>query len=109
MGGTSLLVDSDRLKAIADRLRLRYRAQRVILFGSMARGEATEDSDIDLLVISATPEKFHRRVGSVLEVVREISLGMPLAPIVLTPEEVEARLARGDQFIQEILSMGAEL
>ena len=28
-----------------------FKPQRVILFGSRARGEATRDSDIDLLVI----------------------------------------------------------
>ncbi len=34
--------------------RLRGMAERVILFGSVARGEATPDSDIDILVVAAT-------------------------------------------------------
>ena len=37
-----------------------FKPQRVILFGSRARGEATRDSDIDLLVIvddGTPPEK----------------------------------------------------
>jgi HEPN domain-containing protein len=41
-----------------------FRPQRVILFGSKARGEATRDSDIDLLVIvdnDTPPEKFRWR------------------------------------------------
>lgn len=97
------------LKTIADRLRERYRAERVLVYGSMARGTATEHSDVDLLVVAPTTERFYERMGSVLAVVRDISRGLPLAPIVVTPEEFSVRLARGDQFIQEIIETGVEL
>src|SRR5439155_11468409 len=43
-----------------------FRPERVILFGSRARGEATRDSDIDLLVIvddNTPPEKLHWQDG----------------------------------------------
>jgi uncharacterized protein len=43
-----------------------FHPRRVILFGSQARGEATRDSDIDLLVIvddDTLPEKLHWRDG----------------------------------------------
>jgi HEPN domain-containing protein len=43
-----------------------FKPQRVILFGSRARGEATRDSDIDLLVIvddDTPPEKLHWQDG----------------------------------------------
>ena len=43
-----------------------FRPQRVILFGSRARGEATRDSDIDLLVIvddDTPPEKLTWKAG----------------------------------------------
>jgi len=103
------LMGRERLKGVAERLRERYGAQRVILFGSVARGEATEDSDIDLLVISPTAEKFYTRMASVLETVRDISRGMPLSPIVLTPDELKARLDRGDQFVQDIVATGVDL
>lgn len=109
MTGPHGTVDRDRLKAIADCLRDRYGAQRVILFGSAARGDATEHSDIDLLVIAATKERFYDRMATVLSVVRELSRGMPLAPMVLTPEELAARLAAGDQFAQDIVQAGVEL
>jgi predicted nucleotidyltransferase len=102
-------VDHARLKAIADCLRESYGAERVILFGSAARGDATEHSDIDLLVIAATTDRFYDRMARVLSVVRELSRGMPLAPVVLTPEELTARLARGDQFAQEIVQAGVDL
>jgi hypothetical protein len=43
-----------------------FKPQRVILFGSRARGEATRDSDIDLLVIvddDTPPEKLTWKAG----------------------------------------------
>jgi predicted nucleotidyltransferase len=109
MGTTTGLVSPATLKAIADRLRDRYGAERVLVFGSTARGAATEHSDIDLLVIARTTERFYERMGSVLAVVRDLSHGLPLAPIVLTPEELSARLARGDQFVQEIIETGVDV
>lgn len=102
-------VDRSHLKTIAERLRQQYGAQRVILFGSVARNEATTQSDIDLLVISATSEKFYGRMASVLAAVRDISHGMPLAPIVLTPDELATRLEHRDQFVEDIVHTGIEL
>ena len=104
-----MTIDRAQLKPIADRLRDRYGAQRVILYGSAARGEATEHSDIDLLVITASKERFYERMATVLALVRDLSKGLPLSPIVLTPEELAARLAREDQFVQEIVKSGVDL
>jgi len=42
---------SELLGMIVDRLRAAARPSRVILFGSVATGTATPDSDIDLLVL----------------------------------------------------------
>ena len=102
-------VDRSRLKTIADRLRHDYGAARVILFGSAARDAATEHSDIDLLVIADTSERFYERAASVLRTVRDLSYGMPLAPIVLTATELQARLNRSDQFIGEVVETGVDL
>ena len=48
-------------------------------------------------------------MGSVLASVRDLGHGMPLAPIVLTPEELATRLDRGDQFVEEMLKGGVDL
>ena len=109
MGTTMGLVAQATLKAIAECLRERYGAERVLVYGSVARGEPTGHSDIDLLVVAPTKERFYERMGSVLAIVRDISRGIPLAPIVLTPEELSTRLARGDQFVEEIVQTGVEL
>ena len=105
----SMTVDRSRLKTIADRLRRDYGAERIVLFGSAARDMITEHSDIDLLVIAETGERFYERIASVLRTVRDLSYGMPLAPLVLTAKELQARLDRGDQFIAEVIGTGIDL
>ncbi len=99
----------DRVEEISERLKEEYGAQAVILFGSYARGEATEDSDVDILVIAPATERFFERMARVLELVRDLYDGLALSPIVLKPEEVSERLRIGDQFVQEILEEGIRL
>jgi predicted nucleotidyltransferase len=109
MTTVSTTADRSRLKAIADRWRRDYGAERIILFGSAARDMVTEHSDIDLLVIAETSERFYERAASVLRTVRELGYAMPLAPIVLTAKELQARLDRGDHFIAEVIETGVDL
>jgi predicted nucleotidyltransferase len=99
----------ERVKAISKRLKKEYGAQEVILFGSHARGEATEDSDVDILVIAPTTEPFFQRIASVKRLIRDLRNGLPVSPIVLTQEEIEERVRVGDQFIEGILEEGVEL
>jgi predicted nucleotidyltransferase len=99
----------DRMKAISQRLKKEYKAERVILFGSYAKGKATEDSDIDILIIAPTTERFFERMATVKRLIRDLRNGLAVAPIVLTKQEVEERVKIGDQFVKEILEKGIEL
>ncbi len=94
---------------IAERLRRVYGATQVIVYGSVARGEATIHSDIDLLVVAPSTEKAYLRMAHVLALIRDLSRGLPVSPIVLTPEELQGRLARKDPFVQGILDEGIAL
>lgn len=97
---------TDLIKLIAKRLKEQYGAKEVILFGSYARGEATKDSDIDLLIISESKERFFERQATVRRLLRDLKKGTPVSPIILTPKEIAHRKKRGDQFINEILETG---
>jgi predicted nucleotidyltransferase len=97
------------LVRIADRLKRQYRAEKVVVYGSVARGEATIHSDIDLLVVAPSTEKGYQRMATVKAVVRDLSRGLPISPIVLTPEELEQRLADEDPFVREIVESGVAL
>ena len=81
------MVDLDLLRTATERIVTQFHPDRVILFGSQARGTADERSDVDLLVIC--PVKGDRRA---LVTAMDRSLrGLPIATdiVVLTPEEFE--------------------
>jgi len=86
-----------------------YQPEKIILFGSYAYGVPDTDSDLDLLIIKKTSERFINRLTNVRKIVSDPNRSIPFEPIVLTPDEVEQRLAIGDQFIEEILKKGEVL
>jgi predicted nucleotidyltransferase len=60
--------------------------ERIILFGSAARGETRPDSDIDLLVVK---EGAHRRKLSQAIYRRLLGIGRSVDVVVVTPEDIE--------------------
>jgi len=60
--------------------------QKIILFGSRARGNARPDSDFDLLVIKDSDEPGYRRDASLYLALA--GLNTPVDVMVYTPEEV---------------------
>jgi fatty-acyl-CoA synthase len=86
-----------------------YSPQKVILFGSHAYGTPGPDSDIDLLIIKKTSTRFIDRWVVVQRILTGTHRALPVETLVLTPREVEKRLANGDQFIAEILEKGKVL
>jgi hypothetical protein len=46
------------LRALAQQLRTRYRASKILAFGSYARQDLNEGSDIDLLIVGEFTERF---------------------------------------------------
>lgn len=97
---------TDLILTIAKRLKEQYGAKEIILYGSYAKGEETADSDIDILVISETKERFYERQATVKRLIRDLKKKMAVSPIVLTPSEVERRLRMNDVFIKEIMDTG---
>jgi predicted nucleotidyltransferase len=53
------------VQEIIDRIVEGYDPERIIVFGSYARGDATPESDLDVLVIKDTPESWIDRVVAV--------------------------------------------
>lgn len=63
--------------------------ERVLLFGSWARGRATRRSDLDLLVVWQTDLPPLERIGRVLRALKDAPL--PIEPVVYTPQEFMGR------------------
>lgn len=80
------------IAAVRDRIIEHLRPEKIILFGSHAKGRATPASDIDLMLVlnnnhPLSDVKQRDRFGAVLELFRYRSFG--LDAIVLTDAEVE--------------------
>ena len=94
---------------ITDKILKDYQPKKVILFGSYAYGEPTEDSDVDLLIIKNTDKRPIDRWMEVKRLLRETSRTVPISPLVYTEKEIEQRIAIKDFFIEEIFNKGEVL
>jgi len=79
------MVAMNRIEEFCQRIGREFGAERVILFGSYARGAVTEDSDVDLLVVAETTLPPHKRYGAVRRLVADFPASFDI--IVKTPEE----------------------
>ena len=100
---------NDEIKVLVRKIADKYKPKKIILFGSTARGEEKNNSDIDILIIKDSKEKRPYRVKKVFEAVRTIQRTYALDVIVYTPDEINKRLSLGDYFIQRILDEGKTL
>ena len=97
------------IQKMVKKLRNKYTPQKIILFGSYAYGNPKSNSDIDLLIIKKTSERFIDRWLTVRRILTDPMRTIPLETLVLTPQELSERIAKGDQFLAEILEKGEVL
>ncbi len=96
----------DRIEEFGRRIGREFGAERVIVFGSYARGAVTDDSDVDLLVIIPFEG---RSVDKSVEIRMKLRPQFPVDLLVRTPEKVRERIEMGDGFMREILEEGKVL
>lgn len=81
-----------------------YDPEKIIIFGSYARGDWTEDSDLDVLVVKDTDERWLDRTVTVSSLCRPRTLPMDI--VVKTPEELKNELLEKQLFSREIMREG---
>ena len=84
----------------------RLGVERIVLYGSCARGDFNEASDVDLVVIWSTQHRMFERIERVLEVADS---DLPLAPLVYTSDEYERLKERGAVLIESVEREGRVL
>jgi predicted nucleotidyltransferase len=83
-----------------------YAPQKIVLFGSYARGEVHEGSDIYLMVIKETPKRFIDRIAEVIQLNKTL---LTLEPMVYSPLEFETMKKEKRDFIMTIEEEGIEI
>ena len=99
-------IEMRQIEEFGRRVGEEFGAERVILFGSYARGNANPDSDVDILVIGPFEG---RSVDKSVEIRMKLRPGFPMDLLVRTPEKVRERIEMGDAFMREILDHGTVL
>ncbi len=100
------MVEMNEIYSLVNRIVEQFQPERVILFGSYARGNPTPDSDVDLLVVLPFQGKPWQMAT---EIRRRTRAAMAMDLLVRTPEQLRQRLSSGDTFLQEILQQGKVL
>ena len=81
--------ESDEIRRMVRRIVRLFQPERIILFGSYARGEAGPDSDVDLLVVMPVTGSKREKQLEIRLALQEIPL--PKDIVVTTPEEFQWR------------------
>ena len=92
------------VKNIVEQLINLYKPQKIILFGSLMRGNPKPGTDIDFFIIKKNVPTLG--VDRIRQLDRLIKYKLATDFIVYTPEELDQRLKLGDPFIKSILSEG---
>lgn len=80
---------------------------RIILFGSAARGEMGPDSDVDLLVVKAGVP--HRRKLEQAIYMNMFGVRVPVDVVVVTPEDIERYVGKVGSIIGPAIEEGREI
>ena len=83
-----------------------FHPEKIILFGSYAKGQATPQSDVDLFVIIDSDRSSWQLSEQISLAVEHI---FPMDIVVKTRKEVNKRLKHGDFFIEDIIKNGKVL
>ncbi|MGO9119320.1 MAG: nucleotidyltransferase family protein [Desulfomonilaceae bacterium] len=97
----------DSLENLANSLRAifeKHEILKAIVFGSVARGEPSRRSDLDILVVQQTRKRFLDRYDGIFAEITDVIPGRGVDLLIYTPEELE-RMSHGP-FIGRALKEG---
>ena len=95
------------IENIASQIIDKYKPEKIILFGSSARGDANADSDADFLIVKKDTPRFG--ADRIRELSKLIDRNIAVDFLVYRPDEFEKRLKMGDPFIEAIVNEGRVL
>jgi len=90
------MVDEQTIQALCKHIVQEFNPDRIILFGSYAYGNPTQDSDVDLLVVLPFEGKNLRKS---LEILNRTNSRFPIDLLARRPDDTERRYREGDLFI----------
>jgi predicted nucleotidyltransferase len=99
-------IPQEAIDQVVQQIVEKFKPQKIILFGSYARGNPRPESDVDLLVVMDTPIK---EVQQAIRICQQIEYRFGLDLIVHTPKYLAERVKMGDWFLRDVLKEGKVL
>lgn len=100
------MIEMNAIQEMAGLIAQEFTPERIVLFGSYARGTAGTDSDVDILVIMPFEGKpFWKSI----EIVNRVNPSFPIDLLARCPEDTKRRYALGDPLIRDALDQGQVL
>jgi predicted nucleotidyltransferase len=100
-------IDAQLLQDVVNRIVDAAHPEKIVLFGSHARGAARPDSDIDVLVIADSREPRYRRSAPLYGALSDVLVPMDI--IVYTRSEVEEWQGVPQAFVTTVIREGKVL
>ena len=101
------MINEHNIRQVATQLGIRANALEVILFGSYARGEACEGSDVDLMIVAESDLPRYKRSVDLYKSLQPYPFGLDL--VVYTPQEIEKGRKSNLSFVSTVLREGKRL
>jgi predicted nucleotidyltransferase len=100
--------EREAIEAAGNLLRMRFPVEKIILFGSKARGESDEYSDIDLLLITSDPLHW-KEEKAIVEALFDLGMQYDVlfSPLFASSAEWEEGIFKEFPVYKEILEEGA--
>ena len=100
------MITQTEIKDIVNKIATGYQPEKIILFGSYAQKNASENSDLDLFIVKKTDEPRYKRCTTVWKQLEGNRFPFPVDLIVYTPLEVETEKNNKFSFVYEVLKTG---
>ena len=104
-----IVITQRQIETYAEDVARQFRPLKIVLFGSYAYGNPTEDSDVDLMVVMPKDPSGVRNRDKAIAIDSAIPATFPLDLLVRNPEDIAWRLEEGDCFLQDVFSKGRVL
>ncbi len=105
------MISSSQIETIVKILVEQCHPEKIILFGSYAKGSAAEDSDLDIAIVKASDLPPHKRAQEFRKALRSGGrrwlFGMDI--LVFTPEEINNMENNPSTLVYEIMKNGKTL
>ena len=100
------MVAMDQVEALSRQIARHFQPERIVLFGSYARGNPRVDSDVDLLVLVPFDGKPFRKS---LEILNRVKPPFAVDVVVRNPDDAARRYAEFDPLIRDAFDHGIVL